>query len=253
MKRLLIVALLIAPVVALCSCKDPYGASAKANEDIAQGISAGLNTVNTLEQQGTISPSEDLNVATYLEFANKANEAFATCITQAHTAGSKAGSFTACAADVQHCAQYAVRTRLDPCGKPFRIANDLRDRERDHNRRDRHRRGLERSIALNPTTIVNAALLILNQILAFIAEIKGQSGLTDDQILAEAEKISAGNDAAFAALKAALTPVVIPAPAPQPEPAPAPQPEPAPAPQPEPAPAPQPETIAPVPPIDTVS
>lgn len=59
---------------------------------------------------------------------------------------------------------------------------------------------------MTPTALVNLALTLLNQLLAFIANIKGQSGLTDDQILAEAQKVSAGNDAAYAALKAALTP-----------------------------------------------
>jgi len=57
---------------------------------------------------------------------------------------------------------------------------------------------------MTPAALVNLALTLLNQLLAFIAQIKGQSGMTDDQILAEAQKVSAGNDAAFAALKAAL-------------------------------------------------
>jgi len=58
---------------------------------------------------------------------------------------------------------------------------------------------------MTPAALVNLALTLLNQLLAFIASIKGQSGLTDDQILAEAQKVAAGNDAAYAALKAALT------------------------------------------------
>jgi len=48
--------------------------------------------------------------------------------------------------------------------------------------------------------------VLLNQVLGFIATVKGQAGLTDDQILAEAQKVTAGNDADYAALKAALTP-----------------------------------------------
>lgn len=58
---------------------------------------------------------------------------------------------------------------------------------------------------MDPTAIVNLSLMLLNQVLAMIAQIKGQSGLTDDQILAEAQKVTAGNDAAYQALKAALT------------------------------------------------
>lgn len=57
---------------------------------------------------------------------------------------------------------------------------------------------------MNPTILVNLALTLLNQVLAMIAQIKGQSGLTDNQILAEAQKIAAGNDTAYTALVAAL-------------------------------------------------
>ena len=59
---------------------------------------------------------------------------------------------------------------------------------------------------MDPTVAVNLALVALQAVLRLIAEIKGQSGLTDDQILAQAQQISAGNDAAYAALKSALTP-----------------------------------------------
>lgn len=58
---------------------------------------------------------------------------------------------------------------------------------------------------MDPTVAVNLALVALQAVLRLIAEIKGQSGLTDDQILAQAQQISAGNDAAYAALKSALT------------------------------------------------
>lgn len=57
---------------------------------------------------------------------------------------------------------------------------------------------------MDPTVAVNLGLALLNQVLTFIREIKGQGGLTDDQILAEAQKITAGNDAAYAQLKAQL-------------------------------------------------
>ena len=59
---------------------------------------------------------------------------------------------------------------------------------------------------MDPTAAVNLALVALQAVLRLIAEIKGQSGLTDDQILAQAQQVSAGNDAAYAALKSALTP-----------------------------------------------
>ena len=81
----------------LAACSDPYGACVKADADIASGISAGLKTVAQLQQQGTISTLEALNVAGYLEYANQADEAFGKCAQTAHTAGSKAGAFTACA------------------------------------------------------------------------------------------------------------------------------------------------------------
>lgn len=81
----------------LVGCKDPYGASAKAGADIGTGIAQGMNTVSQLQQQGTISAAEALNVLGYLEFANKGDEAFISCVQTAHTAGNKAGTYTACA------------------------------------------------------------------------------------------------------------------------------------------------------------
>jgi len=94
MRRILAVAFL---AIALVGCKDPYGASAKAAADIGTGIAAGMSTLSGLEQQGLITPAETLNVAGYLEYANKGDEAFITCIDTAHTSGSKPGTFTACA------------------------------------------------------------------------------------------------------------------------------------------------------------
>lgn len=55
------------------------------------------------------------------------------------------------------------------------------------------------------TALINLALQAVAQLVTLIASIKAQGGLTDDQILAEAQKVTAGNDAAYAALKAALT------------------------------------------------
>lgn len=57
---------------------------------------------------------------------------------------------------------------------------------------------------MNPTIAVNLALTTLQAVLQLIAEIKGQSGLTDDQILAEAQNVAAGNDASYEAIKKAL-------------------------------------------------
>lgn len=96
MKLLLRLALPLAFCLMLAGCKDPYGGCAKAGADIAQGVSAGLATVTSLEQQGEITPSEALNVGNYLEFANKADEAFLTCVSVAHTSGNKPGTYTAC-------------------------------------------------------------------------------------------------------------------------------------------------------------
>lgn len=57
---------------------------------------------------------------------------------------------------------------------------------------------------MDPNAIVNAALLALKAVLAVISEVKGQSGMTDDQILAHAQAVAAGNDDLYAKLKAAL-------------------------------------------------
>ena len=57
---------------------------------------------------------------------------------------------------------------------------------------------------MDPVAIANLALVLFQQILALIQQIKGQGGLTDDQILAAAQQATAGNDQAYATLKAAL-------------------------------------------------
>ena len=94
MKRTL---LLCALVLSLAGCSDPYGACVKAGADIATGISGGARTVVQLEASGLITQSEELNVLGYMKFANDADGAFLTCVSSANTAGSKAGTFTACA------------------------------------------------------------------------------------------------------------------------------------------------------------
>lgn len=58
---------------------------------------------------------------------------------------------------------------------------------------------------MNPQAIVNLALGALQAVLNLITEIKGQSGLTDDEILAQAQQMTGANDALYQTLKAALT------------------------------------------------
>lgn len=97
MKRKLYLALASAAMLILIGCSDPYGACVKAGADIASGIGQGMQTVDGLRQQGLVTSPEEQNVLNYLEYANKGDQAFLTCVSAAHTSGSKAGSFTACA------------------------------------------------------------------------------------------------------------------------------------------------------------
>lgn len=53
--------------------------------------------------------------------------------------------------------------------------------------------------------ILVIALTALNGILNLIHEVRSQSGMTDDQILAQAQTITGANDKLYATLKAALT------------------------------------------------
>ena len=89
-------AVIVFALLAMFSCKDPYGACEKASADVASGITGGFNTVNQLQQSAQVSPQEAANIYNYLKFANDANGAFSVCAQQAHTAGSKAGAYTAC-------------------------------------------------------------------------------------------------------------------------------------------------------------
>ena len=57
---------------------------------------------------------------------------------------------------------------------------------------------------MDATAIVNLAMLALQAVLNVIAEIRGQAGLTDDQIMAAAQTAAKGNDALYQQLIAAL-------------------------------------------------
>jgi hypothetical protein len=59
---------------------------------------------------------------------------------------------------------------------------------------------------MNEQAIVNAALLALQGILSVIGEIRGQGGVTDDQIAAQVQTLTQGNDQAYAAMMAVLNP-----------------------------------------------
>lgn len=88
---------LLPAVLLLISCRDPYGSSAKAGADIANGIAQAFSTIDQLRVQGTITPAEELNVANYLKFANDGDKAYLSCVSTAHVNGNKAGTYTACA------------------------------------------------------------------------------------------------------------------------------------------------------------
>jgi hypothetical protein len=92
------IAVILLPLVLLLSgCPDPYGACEKGALDIGNGIAAGMKATDQLRVAGKISVQEETNILGYLEFANTTNGAFGKCAQAAHTAGSKSGSFTACA------------------------------------------------------------------------------------------------------------------------------------------------------------
>lgn len=57
---------------------------------------------------------------------------------------------------------------------------------------------------MDVTAITNLVLLALQAVLNVISSIKAQSGLTDDQILAQAQSLTGANDTLYATLKAAL-------------------------------------------------
>jgi hypothetical protein len=51
---------------------------------------------------------------------------------------------------------------------------------------------------------MNLALLALNQVLQLIASIKGQAGLTDEQIATQVQVVTKGNADAYTAMMQAL-------------------------------------------------
>ena len=63
-------------------------------------------------------------------------------------------------------------------------------------------------------TDITLALGLLNTLLAYIASIRGQGGLTDDQLATQVQTVTQGNDAAYQALMAALNSPIPPTPKP---------------------------------------
>ena len=89
--------LLVVPLLLLGCTQSGYTISVKAGSDIATGINAGMTAIDQTRINGLISASEELQVLGFLKYANDADAAFFSCSTAANTAGSKAGTFTACA------------------------------------------------------------------------------------------------------------------------------------------------------------
>jgi len=64
-------------------------------------------------------------------------------------------------------------------------------------------------MATSPNPIVNdvnLALYLLNILLSYIAQLRAQGGLTDDQLAAQVVTVTQGNDSAYMQLMAALNP-----------------------------------------------
>lgn len=57
---------------------------------------------------------------------------------------------------------------------------------------------------MDPNALVQLALLALNAILNVIGNIKAQSGMADDAILAQAQALVGANENLYAALEASL-------------------------------------------------
>jgi hypothetical protein len=92
---------LIVLSILLIGCSNPYQACEKASLDIANGIAAGMKSVDSLRVAGAISTQEETNILGYLKFANDGNGAFASCAKSVHMTGYKTGAYTACAQQFQ--------------------------------------------------------------------------------------------------------------------------------------------------------
>jgi len=57
---------------------------------------------------------------------------------------------------------------------------------------------------MDPNLLVQLALAALNAVLNVISQIKSQGGLTDDQIAANVQTVTQGNDAAYNSIMAAI-------------------------------------------------
>jgi len=61
---------------------------------------------------------------------------------------------------------------------------------------------------------ISLALALLNTLLGYIGQLRAQGGLTDDALAAQVQVVTQKNDAAYAALMAALNPTTPPIPPP---------------------------------------
>ena len=65
---------------------------------------------------------------------------------------------------------------------------------------------------MGTTAIVGLILQVINAVLAEVAAIRGQSGVTDDQLAAQTQTLLNANDQLYAALKGVLSLPVTPKP-----------------------------------------
>lgn len=57
---------------------------------------------------------------------------------------------------------------------------------------------------MDPQAALNLSLIALQAVLQLISAIRSQGGLTDDQILEQAQSVSGANDTLYATLQASL-------------------------------------------------
>lgn len=98
MKRKATVVVLLSTVLVLfCSGCNAYATADKAYHVVDAAIGVALAELPSLQNTGLFTPTEGTTINSYLVGLHGLNDAYGSCVDQAHTAGNKKAAFLTCA------------------------------------------------------------------------------------------------------------------------------------------------------------
>lgn len=95
-RKLFLVPLMALMLCVVAGCKNPYDSAVKGSNDVATVISNAYPTLEGLRQSGTITPKEELTIASWLDAANTLNGGFEKCAASVHAANGNVAAYLGC-------------------------------------------------------------------------------------------------------------------------------------------------------------